>query len=131
LAMVALVPDRPVPPAQARSLLPPTVSHGDAAANAGRAALLTHAVTADPDLLLPATRDWLHQRQRGPVLGESYELVTALRAEGLAAVISGAGPTVLVLGRRSRLATLSGRRFGSHHASWHSVGAGVQKLAGQ
>lgn len=101
-----LVPDFAVGTAQARGLLPDAVPHVDAAANAGRAALLVHALAADPDRLWDATRDWLHQQYREPAMPRSYALVTALRAEGYAAVISGAGPSVLVLGRADQLAGL-------------------------
>ena len=50
-----------------------------------------------PEHLLTATRDYLHQEYRRPAMPESLALVDRLRADGLAAVVSGAGPTVLVL----------------------------------
>lgn len=81
----------------ARSALPQTVPHVDAAWNAGRAALLVHALTSDPSLLLPATEDRLHQDYRAPGMPASAELVRDLRAAGVPAVISGAGPAVLAL----------------------------------
>ncbi|MFD4208547.1 homoserine kinase [Micromonospora tulbaghiae] len=81
----------------ARAALPATVPHADAASNAGRAALLVHALTADPALLLPATVDRLHQDQRAPGMPATAALVAALRAADVAAVVSGAGPTVLAL----------------------------------
>jgi homoserine kinase len=83
--------------AAARAALPATVPHGDAALNAGRAALLVHALTAEPALLLPATVDRLHQDYRADGMPGSAALVRALRAAGVAAVVSGAGPTVLAL----------------------------------
>jgi homoserine kinase len=83
--------------ALARGLLPPEVSHRAASANAGRAALLVAALTARPDLLYAATADALHQDFRRPAMPETLALVDALRAGGEAAVVSGAGPTVLVL----------------------------------
>lgn len=94
---VVAIPEEPLSTETARGLLPAQVTHAVAASNAGRAALLVHALTADPAQLLPATRDWLHQDYREPAMPESLGLVGALRAEGLAAVVSGAGPTVLVL----------------------------------
>ncbi|WP_064447843.1 homoserine kinase [Micromonospora sp. NBRC 110037] len=81
----------------ARAALPATVPHADAALNAGRAALLVHALTTDPALLLPATVDRLHQEQRASGMPATAALVGALRAAGVAAVVSGAGPTVLAL----------------------------------
>ncbi|MGY0003645.1 homoserine kinase [Micromonospora sp. I033] len=81
----------------ARAALPATVPHADAALTAGRAALLVHALTADPALLLPATVDRLHQDYRAGDMPATAALVAALRATGVAAVVSGAGPTVLAL----------------------------------
>jgi homoserine kinase len=83
--------------AHARAALPATVPHADAALTAGRAALLVHALTADPDLLFPATEDRLHQGYRAAGMPATTALVTALREAGVAAVVSGAGPTVLAL----------------------------------
>ncbi|MGQ5265005.1 homoserine kinase [Micromonospora sp. ZYX-F-536] len=87
--------------ASARAALPATVPHGDAALTAGRAALLVHALTTDPALLLPATVDRLHQDYRAPTMPATSALVNALRAAGVAAVVSGAGPTVLALSEPS------------------------------
>ncbi|MEV5690731.1 homoserine kinase [Micromonospora globbae] len=83
--------------AEARAALPATVPHGDAALTAGRAALLVHAITTDPTLLLPATVDRLHQDYRAAGMPATAALVRALREAGVAAVVSGAGPTVLAL----------------------------------
>ena len=80
-----------------RGLLPATVPHADAAANAAAAGLLVHALTTDPAHLLPATRDRLHQDYRAPAMPASAALVADLRAAGVAAVISGAGPSVIAL----------------------------------
>jgi homoserine kinase len=100
---IVLVPDATLSTHVARGLLPDAVPHADAAFNAARAALLVHALTADPALLLEATDDRLHQRQRGSAMPESLGLIDALRAAGHAAVVSGAGPSVLVLGAESTL----------------------------
>jgi homoserine kinase len=98
LSAVAYVPDTRVLTKEARGLLPSAVPHSDAAANAGKAALLVAALTARPDLLLTATEDRLHQEYRESAMPESLALVHKLRGSGLPAVVSGAGPTVLVLG---------------------------------
>lgn len=94
---VVAIPELPLSTETARGLLPQQVNHSQAAANAGRAALLTHALSQDPSVLLPATRDLLHQDFREPAMPESLALMNALRAEGTAAVVSGAGPTVMAL----------------------------------
>ncbi|HEY0698811.1 MAG TPA: homoserine kinase [Micromonospora sp.] len=91
------VPERQGLTEVARAALPATVPHSDAAYNAGRSALLVHALTADPELLLAATEDRLHQGYRAAGMPETAELVAALRAAGVPAVVSGAGPTVLAL----------------------------------
>lgn len=83
--------------ATARAALPSAVPHADAAFNAGRAALLTHALTSDPSLLFAATEDRLHQGYRAEAMPGTASLVAGLRSIGVAAVVSGAGPTVLAL----------------------------------
>jgi len=83
--------------AQARAALPATVPHADAALTAGRAALLVHALTAEPELLFEATEDRLHQGYRAAGMPATAELVENLRAVGVAAVVSGAGPSVVAL----------------------------------
>ncbi len=97
---VVFVPGKPVLTETARGLLPRSVPHVDAATNAGRAALLVEALTRRPELLLPATEDRLHQEYRAPAMPESAAPVERLRGDGIPAVISGAGPTVMALGRR-------------------------------
>jgi homoserine kinase len=94
---LVFVPAAKLSTASARAVLPAQVLHASAACNAGRAALLVEAVTRRPDVLLAATRDWLHQEQRRPAFPQSMSLLDVLRARGHAAVISGAGPSVLVL----------------------------------
>jgi homoserine kinase len=96
---VLLIPPFTASTEYARGLLPPTVPHADAAFAAGRAALLVAALTGTPQALLDATADRLHQGYRAPAMPDSARLVEDLRSAGLPAVISGAGPTVLVLAR--------------------------------
>ena len=103
VGVAVFIPQAAVTTKGARGLLPELVPHVDAAANSGRAALLVHALGHDPDRLYDATHDWLHQGYREPAMPKSYELVTRLRGAGFAAVISGAGSTVLVLGRAADL----------------------------
>lgn len=94
---VVFVPPHALSTSVARGLLPDVVPHAEAAANAGRAALLMAALAGQPSLLLTATEDLLHQSYRRPAMPDSLALVDTLRAAGHAAVVSGAGPTVLVL----------------------------------
>lgn len=120
IATWVFVADQPLETAVARRLLPSSVPHVDASANAARAALLVHALSTEPVLLVEATRDWLHQGYRGPAMPRSYELLKELRGQGWAAVISGAGPSVLVLGVADELAALE---------SWHVRGFSGRALA--
>jgi homoserine kinase len=94
---VVAVPDFELSTEAARALLPASVGHHAAAMNAGRAALLIHALTHKPEFLLAGTEDYLHQSYRAEAMRPSAALIGALRAAGHAAVVSGAGPTVLVL----------------------------------
>lgn len=94
---VVAVPGHQLSTEVARELLPSSVSHQSAAANSGRAALLIHALAHAPEFLFPATEDYLHQGYRAQAMVQSARLLAALRAAGLPAVISGAGPTVLTL----------------------------------
>jgi homoserine kinase len=94
---VVLVPAATLSTHVARGLLPDAVPHADAAHAAGRAALLVHALTCDPGLLVEATEDRLHQRQRAAAMPGSAALLDRLRAAGHAATVSGAGPSLLVL----------------------------------
>jgi homoserine kinase len=96
---VAFVPQLRTSTAASRGALPESVSHHDAARNAGRAALLVAALTSNPLQLLAATEDRLHQPYRLPGLPEGARLIAQLRAAGVAAVLSGSGPTVLALCR--------------------------------
>ncbi len=102
VAAVAFVPPGGVSTEAARSVLPARVTHSAAAANTGRAALLVAALTGAAGdlgaLLLRGTEDFLHQEFRASAMPDSYALVQELRAQGRAAFISGAGPTVLALG---------------------------------
>ncbi len=104
---VVAIPDSRVPTAEARSALAATVSRQDASFNISRSALLVHAMTRDPRLLLQATADRLHQEARRTMYPSSMELVDHLRDRGIAAAISGAGPTVLVLDMTDQLEVVS------------------------
>ena len=107
--VVAYVPEQRLATERARGLLPGSVPHGDAAANAGRAALLVAALTGglDREILLDATEDRLHQDYRAPAMPESAALVGRLRAAGVPAVISGAGPTVLAFTSASQVDSMA------------------------
>jgi homoserine kinase len=125
LAPVLCVPAVPLATTVARQVLPATVPHADAAKNAARTAMLIAALTARTpdeaaDLLLEATRDFLHQPYRAASMPATAALIAALRDAGVPAVVSGAGPSVLALivpganagtGTVASLAAASGREW--------------------
>lgn len=82
----------------ARKLLPASVPLADAAATAGHAALLAASLAAgDPSRLFEATEDVIHQPARFELMPDSGRLVAALRRDGIAAFLAGAGPSVAAL----------------------------------
>jgi len=113
VAPLVLVPSFTMSTSLARSLQPPQVPREDAVFNVSRSALLIAALTQSPELLLDATDDRLHQHYRAEAMPETHRLILALRQEGFAAVVSGAGPSVLVLadgpGRRQDAVDLAAR----------------------
>ena len=104
---LVFVPEFTMSTSAARELAPLQVTREDAVFNVSRSALLIAALTQSPELLLAATEDKLHQSYRAQAMPETDRLVRALRARGYAAVVSGAGPSVLVL------ADGPGRRLGA------------------
>lgn len=120
------VPSTSVSTSKARRALPDQVPLADAVHNLSRSALLTQALANAPQLLFEATEDRLHQEYRRAVMPRSLALVTALRADGHAAVVSGAGPSVLVLhtGALDPQA-YGGQSFHAHALDIAREGAGV------
>lgn len=125
IEVVVFVPEAQLPTRTARAVLPRHVPLASAAANAGRAALLVHALTTDPTFLHGATRDWLHQDARRSSYPESMALVDALRGRGHAAVVSGAGPSVLVLTTRAERDTVTAPHDTSR---WRRISPGVPSV---
>lgn len=94
---LVLVPDFTMSTELARTLQPAQVPHEDAVFNLSRSALLIAALTQSPELLFEATEDRLHQHYRGEAMPATRDLIRVLREAGHAAVVSGAGPSILVL----------------------------------
>ena len=92
-----LVPNFKMSTATARALQPESVPHEDAVFNVSRSALLVAALTQSPELLMAATEDRLHQDYRSEAMPEAGKVIALMREKGHAAVVSGAGPSVLVL----------------------------------
>lgn len=117
---LVLVPEFTMSTELARSLQPASVPHEDAIFNVSRSALLIAALTQSPELLLEATEDKLHQNYRAEAMPETSMLIRELRAAGFAAVVSGAGPSILVLcsdpSARLRAAELVAKK---QETPWH------------
>lgn len=121
VAPLVLVPSFTMSTALARSLQPKQVPHEDAVFNVSRSALLIAALTQSPELLLEATEDRLHQNYRGEAMPATRDLIAELRAAGHAAVVSGAGPSILVLsnGPAERLAAAD--LVAANHGDWRAL----------
>ncbi|HWT33838.1 MAG TPA: homoserine kinase [Microbacterium sp.] len=131
VAPLVLVPDFTMSTKEARTYDPQQVTREDAVFNVSRSALLIAALTQSPELLLAATEDKLHQSYRAQAMPETDRLVQALRRAGFAAVVSGAGPSVLVLadgpGRRLEATALAESVTGS---PWEALPLAVDFLGG-
>jgi homoserine kinase len=137
VSLVVAVPDDASMSTQlARSLQPETVPHKDAIFNLSRSALLIAALIQSPELLFEATEDKLHQTYRASAMKDTDALLQSLRAKGYAAVVSGAGPSVLVLcsdpsqrlGVADMVSSHKGGKWTSHMLTVDERGATVEVL---
>lgn len=93
-----LVPGAEQSTAEARKVLPLTVPHGHAVSNVGASASLLALLTGlghpTRSALLAFTEDHLHQPFRAPLMPDSARVLGELRRAGVAAYVSGAGPSI-------------------------------------
>ncbi len=106
LDVALFVAAEPCPTEQARQILPAMVSRADAVHNAGRLALLIHALySRDWQLLRPAMEDRLHQPARTALYPWLPAAIAAAYSAGArGAALAGAGPSVFALCSRGRAA---------------------------
>ena len=116
-----LVPSHKMSTALARSLQPESVPHNDAVFNVSRSALLIAALTQSPELLLAATEDRLHQDYRAAAMPETDAIVKLMREHGHAAVVSGAGPSVLVLASDPAERLEAAKLAEQHYPLWKAL----------
>jgi homoserine kinase len=116
-----LVPNHKMSTALARSLQPDSVPHDDAVFNVSRSALLIAALTQSPELLLAATEDRLHQDYRAAAMPETDAIVKLMREHGHAAVVSGAGPSVLVLASDPAQRLEAAKLAAKHYPQWKAL----------
>lgn len=129
LDVVVAVPAGTLPTIRARRMIPAEIPHVDATFNVGRAALLVEAVSRRPELLLPATADRMHQNYRAEAMPGTAQLVAQLRAQGLAATVSGAGPSVLVQGPGPELSQRV-RTVCADRPGWTFLSPGIDRVGG-
>jgi homoserine kinase len=123
IGIVAIVPDRELRTANARSVLPQTVPFADAVFNLGGLGLLIAGLADVDGLVAAAGADRLHQDARTTLFPEAPALLEALRAAG--AVIScwsGAGPTLLGLCRSAAAAASTAEACGGALARFGLTG---------
>ena len=102
LRPVVLVPEVRLSTSLAREALPAVVPLADAAFDAGRAALVVHALTVAPSLLRVALEDRLHQQVRLELLPEVRDVFEKVRSDGVPVCVSGAGPSLLAFESEER-----------------------------
>lgn len=132
IRLFVAVPEERSSTAETRAVLPAEVSHRDARFNVSRAALMVLALTQRPDLLMAATEDVLHQPQRAAAMPASAEYLRVLRSHGIAAALSGAGPSVIAIaaGRGLPAEAMEYGVATGFAISERAVGVGVRWSAG-
>ena len=116
-----LVPNFKMSTAAARSLQPESVPHEDAVFNVSRSALLVAALTQSPELLMAATEDRLHQDYRSEAMPEAGKVIELMRQNNHAAVVSGAGPSVLVLASDPSERMEASKLAAKHFPQWRAL----------
>ena len=117
---VVVVPDRlRSATAEARSALSRTVDRADAVYNIGHAALVVVALTREPNLLLVALHDRLHEEVRAALVPESAVLLADFRRRQIPACLSGAGPSLIAFERE-------GEAVGDLPDGWRAIRPGVR-----
>lgn len=99
LSFAAMIPDFFVSTKKSRIALPDTVTHKDAAYNAGHAALFAMSLaTGDFEKLRVAVKDKLHQPYRAAYIDNMEETFGEAYKNGAYAVwLSGSGPTIIAV----------------------------------
>lgn len=109
---------------EARAGLGPQVSRSDAVYNLSHAALMTVAITRQPELLGRAMKDRLHQDARLALLPEVRDVFDRLTRSDVPVCVSGAGPSLLAFERDDRPVPDPGD-------GWHVLRLDVRRLGAQ
>lgn len=117
----ALIPDYPLPTSKARAAMPEVYKREDVVYNLGHLGLLVAALhTGNRALLSEAFSDCIHEPYRLPLMpGIQDAKEKALKKGALAAIVSGAGSTMLILSDGIKdfsdvVTTLAEQKIGSH-----------------
>ena len=99
VAPVVLVSGQKMKTEEARRIIPVEVPRSDAIAHSAATAGLVATLTGlqPVEALLMATEDRLHEPYRLPLMKETLDLHSALRAKGIASALAGAGPSLICL----------------------------------
>lgn len=118
LRPVVAVPEKRLPTAEARAVLPSSYDRDVTIRSMGRVAALTAGLTTgDPELLAAAHGDEIHESWRNALSPEVAELIEiARRAGAFHAARSGAGPSVVALVTHERAEAVA-RAFGAWGAT--------------
>jgi homoserine kinase len=102
LKFYAIIPSVSVSTKNARAILPDSYSALDVVHNLSRALNLSYAFeSGDINLILGVFDDKLHQPYRLPLINGAEEVKKLLEENGFAVALSGAGPTLLAVGKNS------------------------------
>lgn len=108
LRPVVFIPAEQQLTSEARAVLPETLGRTDVATQAARAGLVAGAIAGLWPPIPTAAGDRLHEPPRLGVMGPSSDLLGALRAAGVHAWLSGAGPSVAAVVAAGEVETLVG-----------------------
>lgn len=119
--------------ADARRALPDQVARADAVANAAATAALVAVLTGteSPEMLMMATLDRLHEPYRLPLMPETLALYRDLRRDGIAAALSGAGPSIVALVDAGEVDGAVSIAQSHIPAGWHVLAPGWDLLGAQ
>jgi len=109
--IIAAIPDYELATQISRSVLPKTISLEDAVFNCKRCAMFIEALnTKDPELMKFALSDRLHQPYRSRLVPGFDEILESIKEiETIGTVLSGAGPSIIVISNNNRIEEIKSR----------------------
>jgi homoserine kinase len=80
---------------EARATVPDQIQRWQAVSNIGHASLMSIAITSRPDLISAGIQDMIHEEARFALLPETLRVALLVHDAGVAACLSGAGPSLV------------------------------------